>query len=175
MTLHAAPDWQSAEPPRWKLITASVRVTTGDPLAQFKTCNKLPHVLARAEADARGADDALLLNTDRYVVEASSANLFWVEGDTLCTPPLEAGALPGVTRSVVLELCQTLRVFVREVTPRPEAILRADGVFLSLSSWGILAASALDGHVLPEVNLIQKLRHSYARVLESETSTAIAT
>jgi branched-subunit amino acid aminotransferase/4-amino-4-deoxychorismate lyase len=80
---------------QWKLITASPRLPAGEPLAQFKTCNKLAQVLARAEADAAGADEALLVNTDGFVVEGASSNLFWVERDTVCTPPLAGGFWPA--------------------------------------------------------------------------------
>ena len=64
----------------------------------FKTANKLPQVLARAEADAAGAQEAILLNTDGCIAEGTSSNVFWLEGDAVCTTPLPSGALPGVTR-----------------------------------------------------------------------------
>ncbi len=67
MSLHPAPALDA--PARWSLVTSSCRLPANEPLAQFKTCNKLPQILARAEADAAGADEALLLNTEGYVVE----------------------------------------------------------------------------------------------------------
>ena len=63
MTLHPAPDADGQPVPRWRVMTASFRLPANEPLAQFKTCNKLPQILARAEADAAGADESLLLNT----------------------------------------------------------------------------------------------------------------
>ena len=107
MSLHAAPA-NTGENPRWKLITSSHRLPANEPLAHFKTCNKLAQILARAEADAAGANEALLLNTDGFVVEGASSNLFWIEDETVCTPPLASGVLPGVTRAVVLEICKKL-------------------------------------------------------------------
>ena len=67
-------------------------VATGDPLASHKSANKLLNVLARAEAEAEGFDEALLVNTDGQVTESSSGNVFWWECGTLHTPPLAAGA-----------------------------------------------------------------------------------
>jgi len=67
-------------------------------------------VMARIEAAARGADEALLLNTNGEVAEAASANLFWVYHDKICTVPTGRGVLPGITRAVVLEICQGLGV-----------------------------------------------------------------
>jgi branched-subunit amino acid aminotransferase/4-amino-4-deoxychorismate lyase len=77
-TSHAAP-----APRQWRLIIASFRVPANEPLANYKTCNKLPQILARAEAESRGANEALLLNTNNELAEAASSNLFWIEGDTV--------------------------------------------------------------------------------------------
>jgi aminodeoxychorismate lyase len=170
MMLHPAPAWSLPEPPRWKLATVSFRLPAHEPLAQFKTCNKLAQVLARAEAEARGADEALLLNTEGDVIEAASGNLFWIENNAVCTPPIASGILAGVTRSVVLELCRALDVPTREVSPRVMELLRASGVFVSLSSWGVVAASELDGRALPQSPLVQELHEAYARLLEAESA-----
>ncbi len=143
MSLHPAPAVPPREPPLWRLVTSSFRLPANQPLAQFKTCNKLPQILARAEADATGADEALLLNTDGFVVEASSSNLFWVQDDAICTPALASGILAGVTRSVIFELCQGLNLALCETSITPEALGKAQGVFLSLSSFGIAEAVAL--------------------------------
>ncbi len=170
ITLHPAPAWNSPEPPRWKLITASARLPAGEPLAQFKTCNKLAQILARAEADAADADEALLLNTDGFVAEASSSNFFWVEQDVVCTPPLASGILAGVTRAVVREVCRALHVHTRESQPRPQDLLQADGLFLSLSTLGVVEAGKLDGQCLRRSPLVQELRTGYERLLVAETS-----
>jgi branched-subunit amino acid aminotransferase/4-amino-4-deoxychorismate lyase len=82
MSLHPAPPSDGRAPLRWKLITASLRLPVGDALSRFKTCNRLHYLLARAEAEAAGADDALLLNARGEVVETSCANLFWTDGRT---------------------------------------------------------------------------------------------
>jgi branched-chain amino acid aminotransferase len=155
--------------PRWKLITSSFRLAAGERLAQFKTCNKLPQILACAEADAAGADEALLLNTDGFVVEAASSNLFWIDGDTVCTPPLASGILAGVTRAVVMEVCQTLGVPTREAVCTVAALKRSAGVFVSLSSRGVVEGSSLDGQPLIPSALVGRLRQFYLDLLRSET------
>src|SRR5439155_22721295 len=55
MSLH--PVVSGEMPAQWKLVTSSFRLPANEPLAQFKTCNKLPQILARAEADTAGADE----------------------------------------------------------------------------------------------------------------------
>jgi branched-chain amino acid aminotransferase len=163
MSLHAAPAGDG--PVRWTLVTASFRLPANEPLAQFKTCNKLPQILARAEADAAGADEALLLNTEGHVVEAASSNLFWIQDQTVCTPPLASGILAGVTRAVVLEICRNLGIDVREIAITPGALQQVEAIFLSLSSVGIAEGIILDGRPLSRSPLVDQLRSAYAEML----------
>lgn len=178
MTLHAPPipplpsDGRGAGDegkalPRWKLITSSHRLPANEPLAQYKTCNKLAQILARSEADAANADEALLLNTDGFIVEGASSNLFWIEGDTICTPPLASGILSGVTRAVVLEMFPSLGLKNREANITVEKLKTTDGVFVSLSSFGIVEAKSVDEYVLKNSHLIESLQHSYFKLLAS--------
>lgn len=153
---------------RWKLVTASFRLPANDAVAQFKTCNKLAQILARAEADAAGADEALLLNTEGYVVEGASSNLFWIEAETVCTAPLVSGILAGVTRSVVLEICEALKIPTREANLTPAQLSRAQGVFVSLSSLGVMEAESLDGVSLAGSPLIEKIRGAYWKLVSAE-------
>ena len=169
MSLHPAPA-EAGTPPRWRLITSSSRLPANEPLARFKTCNKLPQILARAEADSVNADEALLLNTNGDVVEASSSNLFWIEKSTIGTPPLPSGILPGVTRAVVLEVCSGLGIEAGEVNLRLKQLRCAEGVFLSLSTAGIAECISLDGLPLAHSPLLDKLHAAYWKLLHSETA-----
>ena len=117
MTLHAVPE--AGAPIQWRLITSSHRIPAGDSLSSFKTLNKLTHVMARREAVEKGADEALLLNTNGEVTETAGGNLFWICDEKICTVPASCGALPGITRAVVLEICQTLNLPVNERVIKP--------------------------------------------------------
>jgi branched-chain amino acid aminotransferase len=157
-------------PPQWRLGTSLFRLPAKEPLARFKTCNKLPQILARAEAEARGADEALLLNTDGLVIEAASSNLFWIADGTVCTPPLESGVLAGVTRAVVLEVCQRLGLPTRLALLPPEALSQQDAVFLSLSTLGIVEAVTLDGVELRRSAVVARIRDCYWQLVHQETA-----
>jgi aminodeoxychorismate lyase len=148
ISLHAVPPADSENPPRWRVITSSVRLAATGPLSQFKTCNKLSQVLARAEADAANADEALLLDTDGHAVESSSGNLFWIEQGAVRTPPVADTILPGVTRAVVLDLCHTLGLPILETRLTPGQLLQTDGVFVSLTSIGVAEAVSLGRETL---------------------------
>lgn len=157
MALHPAPPLGPAAP-QWKLQTASLRVPVGDALTACKSANKLLHVLARAEAEAAGADDALLLNAFGEITETASANLFWVEDGELHTPPLTAGALPGVTRASVLAWARAHALPVHETAARPERLRHTEGCFLTLSSLGIVEVVSSDGRAIPSSPLTQRIR-----------------
>ena len=147
--------------PACHLITSSVRILADDPLAKFKACNKLPNILARMEADEQGADEALLLNSDGEIAEATSANLFWVEHGTVGTPPLQSSALPGVTRGLVLELCRQLEILTEEKNVTTQMLVEAEGVFLTSVAIEVREAARLDGYELRRSPITQRLRDAY--------------
>lgn len=161
MTLHPFAGTTTGAALRWRAHTSSFRLPAGEPLAQFKTCNKLAQILARAEAESSGADEALLLNTDGFIVEGASSNLFWIMRGEVCTPPLATGILAGVTREVVHELCGKLKLNYREATVRPEVLAQADAAFLSLSSHGIIELTSIDGNPLGSSPLTTLLSQAY--------------
>lgn len=165
MTLHPAPVVSLESPRRSKLITSSFRIPAGDRLATFKTTSKLAYVLARAEAEERGADEALLLNTDGRFVEATSSNLFWIENGVVCTPPLAEGLLAGVTRAFVLELAGQLGLSTSERACEPEQLRQAQGVFLTNSILEIGPAISLDGVPLRESPITQRLHETYQQAV----------
>jgi branched-chain amino acid aminotransferase len=173
MTLHPAPDTDSSERPQWRLMTSSLRVPANDPVALFKTCNKLHQILARTEAETAGMDEALLLNTDGQVAEAASSSLFWVEDEVVCTTPLANGILAGVTRAVVLELCAKLGLRSKEATTTPDRLQMVQGVFLALSSFGIVNVRTLDRHALAQSPLVERIDEAYQHLIAQETSEPV--
>ncbi|MEY2410176.1 MAG: branched-chain amino acid aminotransferase [Verrucomicrobiota bacterium] len=164
MSLHPPPPEKARNR---TLIIASLRIPAGDPLSRLKSCNKLLHVMARGEASDRGADDAILLNANQEIAEATSSNLFWCSNDSVCTPPLSSGALDGITRSAVIALCSKMGVRCREVTGRPATLRKAAGVFLTNSVDGIVEASTLDGQRLKRSPLSRQLIHAYRKLLRT--------
>jgi branched-subunit amino acid aminotransferase/4-amino-4-deoxychorismate lyase len=117
------------------------------------------------------ADDALMLNTNGEVAETSSANLFWIYRDTVYTTPTGRGALPGITRAVVLELCQALNLPTNKRVIKPESLRKSDGLFLSLSSLGIVPVSAIDEESMLTSPIVDKILTTYYEVVQRETGS----
>ncbi len=165
MSLHTAPPLDMKNPVRWSLVTSSIHIPAGDPMASFKIMSKLAHVMARMEAVEKGADEALLVNTNGEVAEAASGNLFWVSRGRVGTVPAGRGVLPGVTRAVVLEICQTFGLPADQRVIKPEALRNAEGIFITQSALGIVPVTALDGEPVASSPLVDQIRRTYCEML----------
>ena len=133
-----------------KAVIAATRRNEQSPLAQLKTLNYLDNVLAKSEAEARGADDALLLNTAGRLACASAANLFLVRGRRLMTPPPGEGVLPGITRAEVIALASDLDLAVTETPLEPDQLRSADEAFLTNSLMQIRPLVAVNDRPLAD-------------------------
>ena len=70
----------------------------------IKSLNYLNNILAKIEANNAGCEEAIMLNAEGFVAECTGDNFFIIKDQKLLTPPLSAGALYGITRSVVMEM-----------------------------------------------------------------------
>ncbi|HWQ27948.1 MAG TPA: aminotransferase class IV [Dehalococcoidia bacterium] len=149
-------------------VTASVRRNETSPLSRVKSLNCLDNVLARREAVRQGADEALLLNTRGRLAEGALTNLFLLLDGALVTPPVEEGALPGVTRSVVLDLADAIGVRTREAPLETSDLARADEAFLTNAVAGVLPLTRADGRPIGDGRpgpVTQRLRAAYESAL----------
>ena len=166
MTLHAAPPLD--KPVEWNLVTSSFRIPASDALASFKTTSKILHVMARVEATEKGADEALIINTNGEVAETASGNLFWVYQDKICTVPTGRGVLPGITRAIVLEICQGLGLQTNKRVIKPEALRNSQGLFVTQSAFGIVPIVLFDGEPITPSPLVDQISSTYNQMLTRE-------
>jgi branched-subunit amino acid aminotransferase/4-amino-4-deoxychorismate lyase len=128
------------------LRTSTHRLSSRSITVGLKALGYLPNLLARAQARAAGADDALLLDDRGLVSEASAANLFWLTpGGTLRTPATSCPILPGITRAAVLEIASSRSLAVEEGEWGPEELAAAAEAFATSSLRGVMPVTALDG------------------------------
>ena len=168
LTLHPLPPQNGDEPLLWSLVTSAYRIPAIDALASFKTTSKILNVLARAEAEQKGADEALLLNANGEVAETAGGNLFWVYQDKICTVPTGRGVLPGITRAVVLEICQSLGLETTKRVIKPEMLRNAEGIFVTQSAVGIIPVVAFDGLPVAPSPLVDQIASAYNEMLVRE-------
>ena len=97
----------------------------------IKSLNYLNNVLAKIEAINSGVVEAIMLNPQGYVAEATGDNVFLIKGQKLVTPPTWCGTLEGITRDVVMRLAAEDGFTVKEDVVTRYDLYTADEVFLT--------------------------------------------
>lgn len=113
-------------------------------LAKIKSTSYVTRMLARREAERRGAVEGILLNEKNEVTEGASSNLFIVQSGRLITPPLSGALLPGTRRKVVLRLARKLTIPVQEKNLLPKDLLKADEIFITSTLKDILPIRSVE-------------------------------
>lgn len=110
----------------------------------IKSLNYLNNILAKIEAINVGAPEAVMLNAQGFVAEATGDNIFIVKGGSLLTPPPQAGALEGITRQVVMTLARRDGMDVRESMLTRYDLYNADEVFLTGTAAEVIGVVGID-------------------------------
>ena len=156
----------------FKTILSTIRRNSQSPLSRLKSSCYLENVLARQEARLAGADEALILNEKGLLAEGSSCNIFLVKKQTLLTPSIESGVLPGITREVILELARTSGIEAVEKGIELDELLEADEAFLTNSIIEIMPLTQLDdkpiGSGKPEIT--RQLISAYGKLIPAHTA-----
>ncbi|MBI3073869.1 MAG: branched-chain amino acid transaminase [Deltaproteobacteria bacterium] len=113
-------------------VSSYCRLHVNSAFSKGKICgNYVNSVLAKREAMASGYDEAILLDTNGYVAEASGENIFIIDGKRLVTPPLTQPILPGITRDTVLQLAKDLGIETEERLLMRSELYTAGELFLT--------------------------------------------
>jgi len=115
------------------------------PLAGVKVISWLDNVWNYYEAQQAGFDEVVLLNERGEVAECTAANIFCVKDGRVATPPVSAGCLQGITRSVLLEIGAGAGAPVEERVLRPEDLYAADEIFISSTNRNLLGVGEVNG------------------------------
>ena len=158
------------------LITSSFRRPPPDTLSpSIKSLNYVNNILARIEANDRGADEALMLDVNGYVAEATADNVFIVTSRGLATPRT-ATNLNGVTRETVLEIADDLGIPYEE---RPFSLFEvwtARELFVCGTGAEVVPVLSVDGRTIGSGNIgptTRRIVDAYASLVRS-TGTPIA-
>ena len=113
-----------------------------------KSLNYLNNVMARIEANLAGADEALMLNDAGNVAECTADNVFIIKRGQIFTPPITAGALRGITRSIVFEIAAELGIKIMEADITRHDVFIADECFLTGTAAEIVPVVKADGRLI---------------------------
>lgn len=135
---------------------------------QVKSLNYLNNILAKIEALDNNVPEAVMYNHEGYVAEATGDNVFIVKEDTVLTPPVEAGALGGITRGVVIRLAGKEGIGVAEKNLTRFDLYTCDEFFLTGTAAEVIGIVEIDGRVIgdgapgPITKLLRKKFFKYA-------------
>ena len=136
---------------------------------QVKSLNFLNNILAKMEAKAAGAHEALMLNHRGDVTEGTTSNVFVVQEGRLRTPSVECGILEGISRGLVLQLASKLNIPSEEARLSIADLLRAEECFLTNTTQEVLPVTRVDGHVIGDGRpgvLTRRIHASFRACLE---------
>ena len=126
-------------------------------------------VAAKQEAVHKGFDEAILLNSQGFVAEATGENIFVVRDGEVMTPPLAAGSLGGITRQTVMKIAADLGTPVREVQIARSDLYLADEIFCCGTAAEVTPVREIDGRVIgPPGPLTQTLQQKYFAIVRGE-------
>lgn len=131
-------------PSNIKLATASEIKDSNNKLHSHKTTNYLGSIISKRKAQECGFDEALFLNEKGHVTEGTAYNIFWLKNDTLYTPSVENGLLPGITRSIVIEAAKDIKLKVLEGDFMQSQLKSTDLIFLSNALSGVITVSQFE-------------------------------
>jgi branched-chain amino acid aminotransferase len=152
-----------------KVISATT--VRNHPLAippQVKSLNYLNNILAKIEALDSNAPEAIMYNHEGYVAEATGDNVFIVRNGVIYTPPVEAGALEGITRGIVIRLAREENIEVVEKNLTRFDLYVCDEFFLTGTAAEVIGVVEIDGRVIgdgapgPVTKLLRKRFFEYA-------------
>jgi len=158
------------------VITVPTRRNVPEALnPRIKSLNYLNNIMAKIEAKNSNVIEAIMLNSDGYVVECTGDNIFIIKNETIYTPPTYLGALEGITRDAVIELARNMGLKVEERIFNRYEVFVADECFLTGTAAEIIPVVKVDGRIIGDGcpgNITKKLIEAF-RELTQTTGTPI--
>lgn len=154
----------------WHLVTARIRRNLTSPLCSIKGANYLDNILAKAEAQQKGGNEALFLNTQDMVAEGTMCNIFCAAGDRLITPNRNSGLLPGITRAAVLQLARQAGMTVEERQVYSKELLGMSEIFVTSSLLELMPVTMLDQVIVSDGRpgkMTRLLQKDYKKMVKS--------
>ncbi len=154
-----------------EVITAATRQRNNDNFEpRIKSLNYLNNILVKIEAAQAGAMEAIMLNSQGYVVEGSGSNIFIIDNKGwLITPPVYVGILEGITRNTVMDLAQEMGLTVKELPFTRHDLYVAAECFLTGTAAELIPVISVDKRSIGEgtpgkvTRMLMEKYHLYAQ------------
>jgi branched-subunit amino acid aminotransferase/4-amino-4-deoxychorismate lyase len=159
----------------WKIVLSKLPYSPF--LPHVKHTSRVSHVLARREAARANAQEAILMDRNQVLLEGTRSSLFFIRRGVLYTPALDCGILAGITREKVLRAARREGIPINEGIHQPVELTRAEEVFLSFTSAGIMPVTDVDGRPVGRGRMgpaTLRLKAAYDRMLATTLARATA-
>ncbi|MFT4546982.1 MAG: branched-chain amino acid aminotransferase [Pseudoalteromonas tetraodonis] len=157
-----------------KVVTCSTRRPTPASLSpSVKSLNYLNNVMAKVEAIHADADEGLMLNEQGFVAECTGDNLFIIRDGKITTPPVSAGALPGITWKIIFDIAKEKGVSIEEKQMTRYEIYTADEAFLTGTAAEVIPMVSLDRRLVGDGKPGKMTTEFIARFREIANSTGV--
>jgi branched-chain amino acid aminotransferase len=132
-----------------EIITATTRRNLPQALdPRIKSLNYLNNILGKIDAIKAGTVEAIMLSYDGHVAECTGDNIFIVKKGELITPPVEVGALEGITRDAVIDLAKDLDMPFYAKMLKMDDVYESEEVFLTGTAAEIVPVIKIDDRVI---------------------------
>lgn len=135
---------------------------------KIKALSFLNNILAKQEATAAGADDAVMLNVNGFLAECTTSNIFFVTNQRMYTPSVTCGILEGVTRNVVMTLARDLEYPLEQGEYLSEDLYEAEECFITNTGIEIMPVTKIGERPIGngEVGTVcRRLQQAFQRAL----------
>lgn len=136
-------------------------------LRKHKSTNYLLNKIAYQHALSNGYDEALFVDNFDHLLEGTRTNVFMISQDTVYTPSLKCGLLPGITRQIVFEIAEELGIKYQEKVIHLSELKQSDEIFLTNSINGIIKVKNIDEKYFDNFKITDKFRMIYEEMLKS--------
>ena len=129
------------------VVTTSFKTIPADALDPRLKCigKYASNILAKQEANTRGAGEGLMLNHQGEIAECTGDNIFLIQNGVIRTPDPASGILKGVTRDTVIDLARGIGIKVEECKLTPFDLYSADEAFLTGTAAEVIPMVTIDG------------------------------
>ena len=151
-------DWQRISPKSFKPFAKGVG-------------GYMNSTLAKIDAVKQGFDDAIMLSDNGTIAEGSGQNIFIYKNNQLLTPPIETGALGGITRKTVMEIANYLDIFVTEQDLSPSDLFSSEEIFFTGTATEIVGVVSVDSDKIGDGSVgkvTSKIRNKYLEIVNGQ-------
>ena len=127
--------------------------------------------LAKIDAVKQGFDDAIMLSDNGTVAEGSGQNIFIYKNNQLLTPPIETGALGGITRKTVMKIANYLDITVAEQDLSTTDLFSSEEIFFTGTATEIVGVVSVDSNKIGDGSVgkvTSKIRNKYLEIVNGQ-------